>query len=345
MRKPQREKDRVRESPMRQGRAGEGTPVAAGLAATEEHRATARRLLGEGHGGRRARAAGAVLAVLRDRRGAIGAGLLTAFALIAALAPWLAPQDPRAAGSFSSAILADPSAAHWLGTDENGRDLLSQLLLGTQDTMLVGFTAALVSSVIGTAVGIAAGYFGGWTDRILSILNDWFLVLPMIPVTVLAASLLGNRAAHLPLGRTTVLIMVIGLFGWAGTSRIVRAEVLSLKHRAFVERSVVLGAGRLRVIRTQILPNVAPLVLANAVVYVALAVLTESTLSYLGLGDPDRFSWGGMLQSAQESGAMSTGAWGYFLAPGLGITLVVLGFSLLGHAIESRVDPRLREQR
>ncbi|MGW4201317.1 ABC transporter permease [Streptomyces sp. NPDC004726] len=315
------------------------------LAATEEHRATARRLLGEGRGGLGARAAEAVRPVLRDRRGAIGAGLLAVFGLVAVFAPWLAPQDPKAAGSFSSDILADPSAAHWLGTDENGRDLLSQLILGTQDTMLVGFTAALVSSVIGTAVGIAAGYFGGWVDRVLSVLNDWFLVLPMIPVTVLAASLLGNRAADLPLGRTSVLILVIGLFGWAGTSRIVRAEVMSLKRRAFVERSVVLGAGRLRVIRTQILPNVMPLVLANAVVYVALAVLTESTLSYLGLGDPDRFSWGGMLQSAQDAGAMSAGAWSYFLAPGLGITLVVLGFSLLGHAVESRVDPRLREQR
>ncbi|MFD9849306.1 ABC transporter permease subunit [Streptomyces parvus] len=120
----------------------------------------------------------------------------------------------------------------------------------------------------------------GWTDRLLNILNDWFLVLPMIPVTVLAASLLGNRAADLPLGRTSVLIVVIGLFGWAGTSRIVRAEVLSLKHRAFVERSVVLGAGRLRVIRTQILPNVMPLVLANAVVYVALAILV-GVLAYV----------------------------------------------------------------
>ncbi|MEU0688023.1 ABC transporter permease [Streptomyces uncialis] len=315
------------------------------LTTNEEHRATARRLLGHGDRGRRARAATAVRGVLRDGRGAVGAALLAMFTLVAATAPWLAPQDPRAAGSFSADIMAGPSAGHWLGTDENGRDLLSQLILGTQDTMLVGFTAALVSSVIGTAVGVAAGYFGGWVDRALGVLNDWFLVLPMIPVTVLAASLLGNRAADLPLGRTSVLILVIGLFGWAGTSRIVRAEVMSLKRRAFVERSTVLGAGHARVIRTQILPNVMPLVLANAVVYVALAVLTESTLSFLGLGDPDRFSWGGMLQSAQDAGAMGSGAWGYFLAPGLGITLVVLGFSLLGHAIESRVDPRLREHR
>ncbi|MCD9899531.1 ABC transporter permease [Streptomyces sp. MT29] len=315
------------------------------LAATEEQRATADRLISQQSSGRFARAARAVRPVLSDPRGGTGAALLTLFGAMAMLAPWLAPQNPHDAASFSSDILSGPSSAHLLGTDENGRDLLSQLLLGAQDTMLVGFTAALVSSVIGTSVGIAAGYFGSWTDRLLNILNDWFLVLPMIPVTVLAASLLGNRAADLPLGRTSVLIVVIGLFGWAGTSRIVRAEVLSLKHRAFVERSVVLGAGRLRVIRTQILPNVMPLVLANAVVYVALAILTESTLSFLGLGDPDRFSWGGMLQSAQEAGAMSTGAWGYFLVPGLGITLVVLGFSLLGHAIESRVDPRLREQR
>ncbi|AWK11713.1 ABC transporter permease [Streptomyces spongiicola] len=327
-------------APTKEGTVNPTAPVA-----DEGAPAVARSILAHTRGGRRARAAAAVRGLLRDRRGAVGAGLLAFFAAVAVLAPWLAPQDPRAAGSFSTDILARPSGSHWLGTDENGRDLLSQLILGAQDTMLVGFTAALVSSVIGTAVGVASGYFGGWTDRLLNVLNDWFLVLPMIPVTVLAASLLGNRAAGLPLGRTSVLILVIGLFGWAGTSRIVRAEVMSLRGRAFVERSTVLGAGRRRVIRTQILPNVMPLVLANAVIYVALAVLTESTLSYLGLGDPDRFSWGGMLQSAQDAGAMGSGAWGYFLAPGLCITLVVLGFSLLGHAVESRVDPRTREQR
>jgi peptide/nickel transport system permease protein len=167
-------------------------------------------------------------------------------------------------------------------------------------------------------------------------------VLPLVPVTVLAATLLGERADSLPLGQTLVLIIVIGLFGWAGTSRIVRAEVLSLKQRTFIERSRALGASNWRIITRDIVPNVAPLVLANAVIYVSLAILTESTLSYLGLGDPNRFSWGRMLDNAQGAGAMTSGAYAYFLPPGICITLAVLGFSLVGNSIEPLFDPRLR---
>ncbi|WP_406053703.1 ABC transporter permease [Streptomyces sp. NBC_01077] len=282
---------------------------------------------------------------MRDARGAIGGIILLLFGVMALLAPILAPQDPNAASSFSSEILTGPSAHYWLGTDENGRDVLSQLLLGSQASMLVGLAAAFVSTVIGTAVGIASAWFGGAMDRALSMLDDWFLVLPLIPVAVLAAALLGNRASSVPLGQTGVLIAVIGVFGWAGTSRIVRAEALSLKSRAYVERSRVLGASHLRVIRQQLIPNLLPLVLANSVIYVSLAILTESTLSFLGLGDPNRYSWGGMLESAQSAGALTSGAWTYFLPPGLCIALVVLAFSLVGHAIEHRIDPRLGEQK
>jgi peptide/nickel transport system permease protein len=286
-----------------------------------------------------------VRGLLRDPRGAVGLAILVLFTFVSVFAPWLAPQNPNAASSFSSSILGAPSTAHWLGTDEDGRDVLSELILGTQTTMLVGFVAAVVSTVIGTAVGVIGGYVGGWTDRLLTLLDDWFLVLPVIPVTILAATLLGPKADSLPLGQTSVLILVIGLFGWAGTSRIVRAHVLTLKERAFVERSRTLGASHWRIMRRQILPNVIPLVSANAVIYVSLAILTESTLSFLGLGDPNRFSWGRMLDSAYTSGAAASGAWAYFLPPGICIALAVLGFSLLGHAIEHLVDPRLRERR
>ncbi|MER7818808.1 ABC transporter permease [Streptomyces sp. NPDC096153] len=311
------------------------------LVPTDSDRDTALRILQSSGHGRRYRALAVVRIALADPRGATGAAILLFFSVTALAAPWLAPQDPNAASSFSNDIFLGPSGEHWLGTDENGRDVLSQLLLGSQASMLVGLAAALVSTVVGTAVGVAAAWFGGAVDRILNMLDDWFLVLPVIPVTVLTASLLGSRASSLPLGQTGVLIGVIGLFGWAGTSRIVRAEVLSLKSRQFVERSRVLGAGHLRIIRQQLIPNLLPLILANAVIYVSLAILTESTLSYLGLGDPNRFSWGRMLESAQSAGAMTSGAWAYFLPPGVCIALVVLGFSLLGNAIEQRNDPRL----
>lgn len=280
--------------------------------------------------------------IVRRPGGAVGLAILVVFSLVAIIAPWLAPQNPNAPNSFSSAILVGPSAHHWLGTDENGRDVWSELLLGTQTTMLVGFAAALVSTVIGTAAGVLSGYVGGWTDRVIGLLDDWFLVLPLVPVTVLAATLLGERAESFPLGQTLVLIIVIGLFGWAGTSRIVRAEVLSLKQRTFIERSRALGASNWRIISRDIVPNVAPLVLANAVIYVSLAILTESTLSYLGLGDPNHFSWGRMLDNAQSAGAMTSGAYAYFLPPGICITIAVLGFSLVGNSIEPLFDPRLR---
>lgn len=325
--------------------AGTGADLAADPGAAADFRAAAQQLIDAERVGRGRRLARALRPILRSPQGVIGAVILAIFVILAVFGQWIAPQDPNAATSFSADILTGPSAAHWLGTDENGRDVLSELILGAQTSMLIGFVAAMVSSVIGTAVGIVAGFSGGWVDRVLTLLDDWFLVLPLVPVTVLAASLLGNRAAGLPLGQTMVLIIVIGAFGWAGTSRIVRSEVLSLGKRGFVERSRALGASKWRIMTRDILPNVMPLVLANAVIYVSLAILTESTLSFLGLGDPSRFSWGQMLEHAQDSGAMAAGHIAYYLPPGICITAAVLGFSLVGHSIEPLFDPRLRERR
>lgn len=312
---------------------------------TTAHLSAAEVIVARDRRGRLHRLGRVLRSIVGTRSGLIASILLVVLVLVAVFGTWLAPQDPNAPSSFSSDILIGPSRAHWLGTDENGRDILSELILGTQTSMLIGFVAAAVSSVIGTAIGILAGYSGGWVDRGLTLLDDWFLVLPLVPVTVLAASLLGARATALPLGQTSVLIIVIGAFGWAGTSRIIRAEVMSLKRREFVERSRALGASNWRIMTRDVLPNVMPLVLANAVLYVSLAILTESTLSFLGLGDPNRFSWGQMLEHAQGAGAMASGDWAYYLPPGICITLAVLGFSLLGHSIEPMFDPRLRERR
>ncbi len=335
---------------MGQAVARAGTPAvtpagAHAMRPAAEHLRTAQVLVEADRAGRVRRVARALRPIVTTPQGLIGTVILVVFVILAVFGPWIAPQDPNAPTSFSADILGGPSAAHWLGTDENGRDVLSELILGAQTSMLIGFVAAMVSSVIGTAVGIVAGFSGGWIDRGLTLLDDWFLVLPLVPVTVLAASLLGNRASALPLGQTMVLIIVIGAFGWAGTSRIVRSEVMSLKQRGFVERSRALGASKWRIMTRDILPNVMPLVLANAVIYVSLAILTESTLSFLGLGDPNRFSWGQMLEHAQDSGAMAGGHIAYYLPPGICITLAVLAFSLIGHSVEHLFDPRLRERR
>jgi peptide/nickel transport system permease protein len=266
-------------------------------------------------------------------RGRIGLTVLGLFLLLAVFGSALAPDDPTAS---SLDVLAKPSGSHPLGTTENGSDVLSQLLVGARVSIVVGFAAAAISAVLGSAVGLAGGYFGGWTDRVLDALENWFLVIPTLPLMIVLARLLDPSL--------TVLIVVIGLTSWAGTGRIVRAQVLTLRERAFVERARALGASDWYVVRTHVLPNTLPLIFANTVLTVAVAILSEAALSFLGLGDPTRVSWGSMLENAFESGAPSAGAWWYVIPPGLCITLLVLSVSLLGFLFEEHVNPRLREQ-
>jgi peptide/nickel transport system permease protein len=283
--------------------------------------------------------------LFRRKSGVIGLGILFVFTFIAIFGPLLAPQDPNASTSFSSKILDPPSGDYLLGTDDNGRDVLSQLLIGARVSMIVGFAAAIVSVVIGALIGISAGYFGGATDKILTAIDDFFLVIPFLPLAIVLATLLGETANDLPGGRVLVLIIVIGLTGWAGTSRIIRSQVLSVKERMFIERARALGSSTWWIIRKQIFPNVLPLIFANTVLIIALSILTESTLSFLGLGDPTRATWGQMLNSANDSGAVAQGAWWFFLPPGISIILVVLAFTMVGYAVEEIVNPTLRERR
>jgi peptide/nickel transport system permease protein len=263
-------------------------------------------------------------------RGRIGLGVLALFTFIAIFGKALAPYDPNAS---SLAVLQPPSWDHILGTNENGADIFSQLLVGARVSMVVGFAAAAISAFVGSVVGLAGGYFGGWTDRILDAFENWFLVIPTLPLMVVLA-----RVLNPSLG---VLIGVIGLTSWAGTGRIVRAQVLTLRERAFVERARALGARDVYIIRKHILPNTAPLIFANTVLIVAVAILSEAALSFLG--DPTQISWGSMLEDAFNNGAPSQGAWWYIIPPGLCITIVVLAVALLGYLFEEYVNPRLRE--
>ena len=265
-------------------------------------------------------------------RGRIGIGVVGLFVFIAIFGSLLAPYDPNAS---SLDTLASPSWSHVLGTTESGADVFSQILVGARVSIVVGFAAALISAVLGSAVGLAGGYFGGWTDRSLDALENWFLVIPTLPLMIVLARILNPSLA--------VLIAVIGLTSWAGTGRIVRAQVFTLRERAFVERARALGAGDLYIIRKHILPNTAPLIFANTVLIVAVAILAEAALSFLGLGDPTRISWGTMLENAFDNGAPSAGAWWYVIPPGLCITVLVLAVAMLGYLFEEYVNPRLRE--
>ena len=270
--------------------------------------------------------------LLGTGRGRFGIAVLGLFGLMAVFGSLVAPYDPEAS---SVDVLAPPSSDHLLGTTENGSDVLSQILVGARVSIVVGFAAALISAVLGSAVGLASGYFGGWTDRILDALENWFLVIPTLPLMIVLARLLDPSLG--------VLIIVIGLTSWAGTGRIVRAQVLTLRERAFVERARALGARDTYIIRTHILPNTAPLIFANTVLIVAVAILSEAALSFLGLGDPTRISWGSMLENAFESGAPSAEAWWYVIPPGLCITVLVLAVAMLGYLFEEYINPRLQE--
>ncbi|MFL5870300.1 MAG: ABC transporter permease [Solirubrobacterales bacterium] len=266
-------------------------------------------------------------------KGRFGIGVLGLFIFLAIFGSTIAPYDPNAS---SLDVLASPSWHHVLGTTESGADVFSQVLAGARVSIVVGFAAALISAVLGSAVGLAGGYFGGWTDRILDSFENWFLVIPTLPLMIVLARLLEPSLG--------VLIAVIGLTSWAGTGRIVRAQVLTLRERAFVERARALGASDRYIIKTHILPNTLPLIFANTVLIVAVAILSEAALSFLGLGDPTRISWGTMLENAFDSGAPSQGAWWYVIPPGLCITMLVLSVAMLGYLFEEYINPRLREE-
>jgi peptide/nickel transport system permease protein len=272
----------------------------------------------------------------KSRMGVMGVAILTVFVALALLADVLVPEARLSVANAPGTPLQPPSSRFWLGTDELGRSVLDLVIQGSQISLLVGFLATAISILIGALVGIAAGYFGGWTGVILMRLTDWFLVIPFLPLAIVLAAILGRSLL--------VIAFVIGITTWPGTARLVRAQVLSLKERPYVERARALGASNRQIIARHILPNVFPLIFANTILVVAVAILAETTLSFLGLGDPFSVSWGSILEAAFAEGAISLGAWWYLVPPGLCIVLVVLGFTMCGYAFDEILDPRLRER-
>jgi peptide/nickel transport system permease protein len=272
----------------------------------------------------------------RNKMGVAGLAILTVFVVLALFADVLVPEARLSVTEAPGAPLQPPSSRFWLGTDELGRSVLDRVIQGSQISLLVGFLATAISMLIGALVGISAGYFGGRTGVVLMRLTDWFLVIPFLPLAIVLAAILGRSLF--------VIALVIGIVTWPGTARVVRAQVLTLKERPYVERARALGASHRQIIARHILPNVFPLIFANTILVVAVAILTETTLSFLGLGDPFSVSWGSILESAFAEGAISLGAWWYLVPPGLCIVLVVLGFTMCGYAFDEILDPRLRER-
>lgn len=271
---------------------------------------------------------------LRNRMAVLGAVMLLVVVVMAVLAPWLAPFDPNAAVRVTiDNIYAPPNATNWLGTDDAGKDVLSNVIYGARVSLLVGFFASFISLVIGGMVGLIAGFYGNRVDNLLMRITDILLVLPDLPLMIVLIALLGRGLE--------ILILVIGILGWTGTARVVRAQTLSVRERKFVQRARAIGAGNFYIVRRHIFPLVFPLMVVNAVLVISAAILNESTLAFLGLGDPTRLSWGQMLNFAFRRGAMSAGAWWVLAPPGFAIIWVVLGLTLLGNGLERIFNPKL----
>lgn len=278
-----------------------------------------------------------------DRRGMTGLITLGVMIAVALAAPVLASSrglNPIYTGNAPAN--AGPSLSYPLGTDSDGRSVLTLLIWGARNSLLVGLTATLISIVVGALIGITAGHFGSiaaragrLTDNLLMRVTDWFLVVPFLPLAMVLARTLGPSLG--------VIILVIGLTSWPGTARIVRAQALAVETRPYLERARALGAGHWHQMYRHVLPNVMPLLLANTILTVAGTILAETTLSFLGLGDPIRPTWGEMLNSAYTYG-VGTGNVLWLLAPGIAVIAVVMAFTLVGHALEAVFDPKLRER-
>ncbi|MDD3827387.1 MAG: ABC transporter permease [Anaerolineae bacterium] len=276
----------------------------------------------------------AVRQYLSSPMGVVGAAMLLVVILVAVLAPWLAPYDPQARVQVSpDDILAPPDAQHWLGRDDAGKDVLSLLIYGARVSLVVGFTASFMSMIIGTTVGLVAGYYGGRVGNLLMRFVDLLMVIPELPLMLVIIAVMGRGLLN--------IILVIGLLGWTYTARLVRSQVLSVKERQFILRGRSLGASHLHMVVRHIFPQVLPLVIAQAVLDISVAILAESTLAFLGLGDPTLISWGSMLNFAFER-AVSRQAWWFLVPPGLAIVWVSLSLVLIGNTLDQIVNPRLR---
>jgi len=270
----------------------------------------------------------------RNRMAVVGLVMLVTIILVAVFAEQIAPYDVTTSANITSRdIYKPPSAAHWFGTDDAGKDVFSNFIYGARISLTVGFFAAFISIFIGGIIGIVAGFYGGRVENLLMRFTDVMLVIPDLPLLVVIVAMTKPKLMN--------IIFVIGLLGWTTTSRIVRSQTLAVKSRKFVLRARAIGAGNMHIIRHHILPLVMPLLVVNAILVISLAILNESTLSFLGLGDPTALSWGQMLNFAFGRGAMSAGAWWALVVPGLGIVWVVLGLTLLGHGLEQVLNPRL----
>lgn len=264
----------------------------------------------------------------RNPMAVLGASIVLFFTIMAILAPLLTSADPFQT-SFT-AIRKAPSAAHWLGTDELGRDLFSRMLYGARASLMAGLASVLIAMMFGVPLGLISGYFGGWVDGLISRATEAALAIPFLILAIALAAFLGPNLLN--------AMLAIGISAAPRFVRMTRGQVLSVKRDDFVQSARALGASNLRIILTHILPNIMPPLIVQATITIATAIIAEASLSFLGLGlQPPNPSWGSMLNTAKNF--MTQAPW-MSIFPGSAIFLVVLGFNLLGDGLRDALDPR-----
>jgi peptide/nickel transport system permease protein len=269
---------------------------------------------------------------IANAKAAVGLAVVAFFVLLAIIGPWIAPYDPDKRGNE---LVAAPSGAHWFGTDHLGRDIFSQVLVGARSVVFVGFLAGLVATVLAVLIGVTAGYLGGTADDGLSVLSNVFLVIPALPLIIIITSTLPNAG-------DTLVAMVIGFTSWAWGARVLRAQTLSLRRRDYVEAARATGEPTWRIVGFEVLPNLTAVIASNFVGTVVFAVLSEITLSFIGVSGASTWNWGTILFWAQSQQALAQGAWWWFVPAGLAIAVLGTALSLLNFGIDEFVNPRLR---
>jgi peptide/nickel transport system permease protein len=267
-----------------------------------------------------------------------GLGMLIFFLIIAVIGPALAPDNPAVSATTTGAVPLPPSAAHWLGTTQQQQDVFSQLLAGGRSTALVAFVAGLVATVLSVLIGVTAGFAAGRTDDLLSMLANFFLVIPALPLLIVIFGFLPSSG-----GDDDPLIgAIIAVTGWAWGARVLRAQTLSLRNRDYVESARLVGERGWRIVGFEIMPNLIPIIASSFLFTVLYGVATYTALAFLGLVNPNHWSWGGMLFYAQVSNAELSGYWWWFVPPGLAVALLGTSLALLNFGIDEFINPRLR---
>ena len=285
-----------------------------------------------------ARASRPRLRLPRSPKVVIGLGTLAVFLVLAVIGPWIAPYNPSRTFSTTASFPLPPSAAHLLGTTQQQQDVLSQLLAGGRSTVLVAFVAGLVATVLSVVIGVTAGYAGGVADDLLSMLANFFLVMPALPLLIVIFGFLPASQGS----DDTVIGLIIAITGWAFGARVLRAQTLSLRSRDYVESARIIGERGWRIIGFEILPNLIPILASSFLFTVLYGVGTYTALAFLGLVNPNHLSWGGMLFYAQVAGAEQSGYWWLFIPPGLAVALLGTALALLNFGIDEFINPRLR---